>query len=73
MDKWQKLLGSTLAAMSIAAAGCSGTSSFKKLFAKSDKPPAKKQSLVRAGQGIGHRGQSKRKAFRKASRVLGNQ
>jgi Tfp pilus assembly protein PilF len=63
MDKWQKLLGSTLAAVSIAAAGCSGTSSFKNLFAKGDKPPAKKQSLVRAGQGIGHRGPVEKKGF----------
>jgi len=63
MEKWQKVLGSTLAAVAIATAGCSGSSPFKNLLAKGDKPAAKDPGVVNAGRGIGHRGTAKKKGF----------
>lgn len=63
MDKWQKLLGSTLAAVAIATAGCSGNSPFKNLLAKSDKPAPKKPVVVSSGRGVGHKGPPEQKGF----------
>lgn len=63
MDKWRKLFGSSLAAAVIATAGCSATAPFKQIAAKFERPAPKKEVVVRAGTGIGHRGPAEKKSF----------